>query len=187
MASADTNQRTPRKPSDEATEEQLRLANEQGHQYKVALEHMTNKVADDGGEVAAGDYLVGYAVEKAEGMYMFHDGSLEWHEPAKDENVHIEVAVRDGADGRFLPGLDVQVTVLDGEGKEIGTHKQPFLWHPWLFHYGRNWHVPGDGTYKLKVRIEPPTFMRHDRENGKRYTKPEVVEFDRVSIETGQE
>ncbi|MBW3590975.1 MAG: iron transporter [Actinobacteria bacterium] len=187
MASTQTKPRTPREPSDEATEEQLRLANEQGHQYKKALEHMTEKVADDGGEVAVGDYLVAYAVEKAEGMYMSRGGELEWQEPAEDENAHIEIAVRDGADGRFLPGLEVQVTVLDAEGKEVGTHMQPFLWHPWLFHYGRNWHVPGDGTYGLRVRIEPPTFMRHDRKNGKRYTQPEVVEFNRVRIETGQE
>lgn len=186
MARTETEQRPPREPSDEATREQLQLATEQGHQYKVALEHMTKKVADDGGEVAVGDYLVGYAVEKAEGMWMWHNGKLEWQEPS-DENAHIEIAVRDGADGRFIPGLDVQVTLLDSDGEEIGTHTQPFLWHPWLYHYGRNWQVPGDGTYRLRVSIEPPRFMRHDEKNGKRYEKRETVEFDNVRIKTGQE
>lgn len=61
-----------------------------------------------------------------------------------------------------------------------------FLWHPWLYHYGRNWTVPRDGTYGLRVRIEPPDFPRHDKENGLRYREPVEVVFDGVHIETGQ-
>lgn len=68
----------------------------------------------------------------------------------------------------------------------MGTHAQPFLWHPWLFHYGRNWQVPGDGEYTLRVRIEPPTFHRHDKRNGLRYAEPVEVEFRGVQLETGQ-
>jgi hypothetical protein len=36
------------------------------------------------------------------------------------------------------------------------------------------------------VRIEAPNFMRHDKLNGKRFTKPATVEFEKVKIETGQ-
>lgn len=36
--------------------------------YRRALEHMASVVADDGGTQLAGDYLVGYAIEEAEGM-----------------------------------------------------------------------------------------------------------------------
>lgn len=53
----------------EATAKQLDLARAQGEAYGNALTYMTGTVADDGGEQRAGDYLVGYAVEKAEGMY----------------------------------------------------------------------------------------------------------------------
>jgi hypothetical protein len=53
------------------------------------------------------------------------------------------------------------------------------LWHPWIYHYGRNWEVPGEGDYTVHVRIEAPTFMRHDHENGKRYAKPVEVAFTR--------
>jgi uncharacterized protein involved in high-affinity Fe2+ transport len=67
----------------------------------------------------------------------------------------------------------------------MGTHQVPFLWHPWLYHYGRNWQLPGDGEYTMRVRINAPTFMRHDPENGIRYAEPVEVEFDSVKIETG--
>jgi hypothetical protein len=170
--------------SDEANQEQLRLAKEQGQAFQKALAHMTQKEAH-GAEKPAGDYLVSYAVEHAEGMYHFHEGQLHWQEP-QDENVHLEIVVRDGADGRFIPGLTVYATLMDSAGRKVGSHLQPFLWHPWLYHYGRNWQVPGDGEYILRVRVEPPHFMRHDKLNGKRFTEPTEVEFAHVKIETGQ-
>ncbi len=77
-------------------------------------------------------------------------------------------------------------TLIDADGNIIATHPQPFLWHPWLYHYGRNWEVPGDGTYTLRVRIDPPMFMRHDSTNGKRYAERVEIEFKNVKIETGQ-
>ena len=175
----------PMRSSEEATQEQLKLAKAQGEAMQQALEHMIQKEADDGAEKRAGDYLVGYAVEEAEGMYHLHAGELQWHEP-EEENVHVEVSVRDGADGRFVPGLTVYATLIDRAGRKVGTHQQPFLWHPWLYHYGRNWRVPGDGEYTLQVHIEPPTFHRHDKINGKRYVEPVEVEFTGVKIKTGQ-
>lgn len=175
----------PMEASDEATGEQLQLARDQGRALRRALEHMTGKEADDGALTRAGDYLVACAVEEAEGMWQMRDGSLEWTEP-EDENVHVEVAVCDGADGRFIPGLEVTLTLVDEGGREVGTHPQPFLWHPWLYHYGRNWKVPGDGRYTLRVRIEPPAFGRHDRKNGRRFAEPVEVEFPGVEIQTGE-
>lgn len=46
-----------------------------------------------------------------------NSGTLEWEEP-EEENIHIEISVRDKADGRLIPGLDVDLTVIDEEGKE---------------------------------------------------------------------
>lgn len=171
--------------SDESTMDQLRLARAQGEAFGSAVKMMTSKEAQ-GAEAEAGDMLIGWAVEHAEGMYHWMNGELVWQNPAEDENAHIEIVVRDRHDGRFVPGLTVTVSVLDPNGNQVGTHEQPFLWHPWLYHYGRNWSVPGDGSYKLAVLVEPPTFMRHDKENGKRYDRPVEVEFDNVRIETGQ-
>lgn len=172
------------KPSDEASSEEIKLAQEQGEAMRHAVQYMTQKEAH-GAVKPAGDYLVGYAVEKAEGLYTLRDGTLQWQEP-EQENVHVEVAVLDGSNGRFVPALTVHATLIDSNGQEIGTHLQPFLWHPWLYHYGRNWRVPGDGVYTLKVRIDVPDFPRHDKINGKRFAEPVEVEFTNISIQTGQ-
>lgn len=177
----------PMESSDEATQEQLEMAKAQGEAYVSALNHMAQEEADDGGEKRAGDYIVAYAVEKAEGMYHLGEdnGELEWQEPG-DANCHIEISVRDAADNRFIPGLNVQLRVIQSNGDDVGLHQQPMLWHPWLYHYGRNWTVPSDGEYTLEVHIEAPDFGRHDKKNGKRYAKDVDVRFENVTIKTGQ-
>jgi hypothetical protein len=177
--------RPPARASDEATSEQLKMAREQGRVLGDAAQEMMQEEAT-GEAIRAGDYVVGYAVEEAEGMYHSMGGRLMWHDPAEDENLHVEVVVRDGADGRFIPTLDVTVTVLDPQGNDLGTHEQPFMWYPWLYHYGRNWVVPSDGAYTIRVHIEPPSFMRHDRTNGLRYQEPVDVVFEDVKVETGR-
>jgi hypothetical protein len=172
--------------TDEASAEQLDAARAQGEAYGRALRLMTGKIADDGGERRAGDYLIGYAVERAEGMYRWTGDGVEWTEPG-DDNCHVEVSVRDAGDGRFVPDCRVTVTLGAADGTGIGTHEQPMLWHPMLYHYGRNWRVPGDGRYTLRIRVDPPTFMRHDEVNGRRFLEPVEVEFTDVEITTGQD
>ena len=176
----------PMKPSDEASRLQLGLARAQGVTYAAAVKHMATLVADDGREVQKGDYLIAYAVEKAEGMYHLRAGKLHWMEPKRD-NLHVEVVVRDAADGRFIPGLKVFATLTAPDGRVVGTHEQPYLWHPWLYHYGRNWKVPGDGMYTLRVKFDAPTYHRHDKLNGRRFAKGAEVEFKRVEVKAGRE
>lgn len=167
----------PMKASEESTKEQLDLARKQGEAYAAAVQAMNEESGAD--ITRAGEYEVGIVVEDAEGMYHLEgEGNLVWKEPTT-ENAHIEVAVRDAADGRFIPGLTVAVTVTSADGTKVGTHEQPFLWHPWLYHYGRNWEVPGEGDYTIHVRIAAPQFMRHDHENGKRFANAVEVEFNR--------
>lgn len=166
----------PMQPSEESTADQLDLGRRQGDAYAAALKAMDK---ESGADIRrAGEYEIAVVVENAEGMYHLRDGELVWEEPA-DENAHVEVAVRDAADGRFIPGLTVTVTLTGPDGQEVGTWQQPFLWHPWLYHYGRNWHVPGEGDYRIHVHIGTPTFMRHDHNNGKRYGRPVDVEIAR--------
>lgn len=172
--------------SDEGDARGLELGRAEGEAFGRILKHMLEDVADGGKEIESGDYLIAYAVEKAEGMYVPTNGNLEWQAPEK-ENIHIEVAVRDKADGRLIPGLDISVTVLDAKGRQIGTHQHPLLWHPYLYHYGRNWHVPGDGTYSLRVRFPAPQFHRHDKKNGNRFAKGADVTFEGVRLKTGKE
>ncbi|HET8997253.1 MAG TPA: iron transporter [Acetobacteraceae bacterium] len=172
------------RPSDEATAPQLTLAQKQGEAFGRALQAMS-EMDSHGRAQRAGDYLVGYEVEEAEGMYVPDGNGLLWSEP-QQENAHLEVVVRDADDGRFVPGLKVHARLMDAGGKEVGAHELPFLWHPWLFHYGRNLQVPKDGTYSLHIHIDPPQFPRHDKVNGKRYASPVDVHFDQVQVETGQ-
>lgn len=179
--------RPPMDPSSkEASPAQLEAARAEGEAFGNAVRLMVDKVADTGGKQRGGDYEIGFALEKAEGMYELSDGELRWLEP-DEENLHVEVVVRDGADGRFVPGLDGSVTLTAEDGTDVGTHRQPFLWHPMLYHYGRNWKVPGDGRYTLKVRVEPAPFMRHDRKNGRRYAGPVEVTFRDVEVNTGRD
>lgn len=172
--------------SSEADEPQLDHARAEGQAYGRSLSYMTGEVAKDGGEQAAGQYLIGYAIEDAEGMYHFHDGELRWHNP-QGENVHVEVTVRDAADGRFVPAVRVQATLVTPGGEELGPYEQSLVWHPMLYHYARNWTVPTDGEYTLRVHVDPPTFMRHDEINGRRFTEPVDAEFTGVRIERGAE
>jgi hypothetical protein len=169
--------------SHETDSKEQKLAKDQGESFEKAVNQMGQK--DPHAQKRAGDYIVVYAIEKAEGLYFLEGGKLVWKNPTV-ENTHIEIVVRDAADGRFIPGLDVTVTLIDQNGKEIGTNKQPFLWHPWLYHYGLDWSVPQSGNYSMKVHIDAPVFPRHDKKNGKRYAEPVDVEFYEVKVETGQ-
>jgi Fe2+ transport protein len=84
-----------------------------------------------------------------------------------------------------VPDLDIALTLLDSD-RELFTTAVPFLWHPYLYHYGTNARVPGEGPYAVRVRIDPPTFMRHDPVNGKRYAEPVDVVFEGLRFTPGR-
>ena len=170
--------------SDESSRGEIVLGKAEGSAYGGALAYLSKMEASDSGDQSAGDYIVAYAIEDGEGLYEMRNGKLQWTEKP-DENCHIEVAVRSAADGRFIPGLNVTATLLDSNGDDLGTHQLPFLWHPWIYHYRRNWSVPSDGDYRLRVHVDPPAFPRHDRVNGKRFLDPVNLEF-RIRIKTGR-
>lgn len=87
-------------------------------------------------------------------MYHLEDGELVWHNPG-DTNAHVEVVVCDAADG-FVPGLSVTATLVTPGGKELGPYPEELVWHPMLYHYARNWDLPEDGGYTLRVHVDPP-------------------------------
>lgn len=176
----------PARTTSEAVDQRhLDLARGEGEAYQRSLRHMVEDVAHSGAMKDAGDYVVGIAQEEAEGTYQLQDGDLEFVEPTA-ENCHLEVAVADAADGRFVPHLSVSAEISKEDGETVGPVDLPFLWHPGLYHYGANLTVPGDGTYDVLVRIEPPTFGRHDRKNGDRYAEPVDVRFEDVDVRCGQ-
>jgi uncharacterized protein involved in high-affinity Fe2+ transport len=176
----------PMRESNEAEPDQLEVARAEGDAYGRALRAMDE---ESGATLQrAGQYVVAFVQEEAEGMYALEDGGLVWREAPKAANAHLEIAVADAADGRFVPGLDVTLALVeesDGE-RELFVTEMPFLWHPFLYHYGRNVRVPGEGPYTVRVRIEPPRFMRHDPVNGKRYAQPVDVVFAHQRFELGR-
>jgi hypothetical protein len=166
----------------------LELARRQGLSLERALSTMLYDVAVDGHEIRVGDYQVAYAVEYAEGFWYPHGEGLTYHYGAEEStrhNAHVEVAVRDVATGRLLTELPITATLLF-EKKMLGSKQEWLMWHPWLYHYGRNWRVPHGGTYGLRVELGPPRCnLRFDLGA---YPEPRsvVVDFDRVQIEPGQ-
>jgi hypothetical protein len=177
--------RPPHKPSDEADRTQLKQAKKEGAAYVEAVKYMAEEVADGGGTARAGDYLVGWAQERAEGMYHLTGGKLVWMEPPANANCHLEIVVTDAVDKRFIPYLEIDCT-LTGNGKSLKVRPQ-FLWHPGLYHYGANIHLPGDGKYDLRVEIKAPTFHRHDKINGTRFATDVQVTFTGIDVTTGRE
>lgn len=173
-------------PSDEVDERHLELAQQAGDAYQQAAKHMIQEVAETGAKTEAGDYIVGFAQEEAEGMYRMKDGDLTWEDPSENENCHLEVMVASSADGRFLPGLSVRATLKDDEGNTVGPKEIPFVWHLGIYHYGRNLKLPGDGIYTITVEIDPPEWPRHDEQNGDRYAESVEEQFEDVQIKTGQ-
>lgn len=172
-------------PSEAADQRHLELAHGEGEAYQRSLRHLIEDVAHSGDQQQAGDYVVGFAQEPAEGLYHHRDGDLEFLEPTA-ENCHVAVAVADAVDGRFVPTLPVSVTLRSGDGEEVGPVDLPFVWHPGVYHYGANVAVPGDGVYDLRVEIGPAEFQRHDQENGDRYAEPVEVLFEDVDVKCGQ-
>ena len=171
--------------SDESTLTEIGVGKAEGAAYAGALKYLTTMEASDSGQQEIGDYLIAYSIENAEGLYHMESGQLVWHEP-KEENCHLEIAVCNAADGRFLPGLKVHAKLTESAtGKSIGDYELPFLWHPWVYHYGKNLAIPRDEKYKLNVHVDAPDFARHDRVNGRRFHDALDATFE-ITIKTGR-
>ena len=179
---------TKNKPLSELMEAEQGLAKLPGDAYTHTLKDMY-KQATDGKDQVVGDYFVACAIEYAEGWWLYKGDQFRYaseNDMSGKTNGHLEVAVCDAKTIRFLPDLDVTATVLDDRGNKVGTMNEPFMWHPWLYHYGENWRVPKTGHYKVHVHFEPPSYRRYGKTYGKQFTKPEDLDFDDMVIKTGQ-
>ena len=163
------------------------LARREGEALERPLLEMFSSVAVNGEQTRVGDYLVVVAVERAEGYWMPMGKDVGYNiveSQSAAHNAHVEVGVRDANTGRFLPGLDLRATVLRG-GREVGTKHEPFMWHPWIHHYGENWRVPGTGRYAVRVHAAPPPFRRYGRA-ATFFTAPLDLTVDGLRFVTGQ-
>jgi hypothetical protein len=159
------------------------------------------KQANAGARKDVADMAVVYAVEYAEAYWEFRDGKFRYaieNENSSHRNAHVEIAPRDALTGNFLPAVEVTATLIGpdgaippsvddrGQGGPTRPGNVPLMWHSWLYHYGENWRVPKAGSYKLRVHVEAPTSRRYGKASGNRLASPVDVEFDDVTIKTGQ-
>lgn len=175
------------KPFSEAMEAQKVLSRGAGRAYAHTLQGMY-KQANDGRDTLLGDYKVVYAVEYAEGFWDFEHGRFRYrveNELSGKTNAHVEVAVLDAKTGRFMHNLNVRATLIK-DGKQLGTESEPFMWHPWLYHYGKNWRVPSAGTYVIHIHFDAPAYRRYGRTDGRQFAAAGNVSFGNVKIKTGQ-
>ncbi|MDQ2889421.1 MAG: iron transporter [Gemmatimonadota bacterium] len=146
--------------------ESVRLANREAEildgQIAEAL-RSDGEAGAHGLEVRSGDYRVAVTVQAARGYWQVRAGTLTYvrTDTSVGPAAHIGVTVRDAETGRFIPGLKVRATLLDARGREIDTYAMPFMWHPWLNHYGLNVAVPGQGRYTVHVHADAPGFRRY--------------------------
>jgi uncharacterized protein involved in high-affinity Fe2+ transport len=163
------------------------LSRREGAALERPLLEMFSSVAVNGEQTRAGDYLVVVAVERAEGYWMPMGKDIAYNiveSQSAAHNGHVEVGVRDARTGRFLPGLNLTATVLDGD-RTIGTKHEPFMWHPWIHHYGENWRIPRTGRYSVRVHADPPPFRRYGR-SATFFTAPVDLRVDGLRFVTGQ-
>lgn len=164
-------------------ETKIKLAEQQGSAFQEAVDYLKEIVAGYQEQVVD-DYIVTVCAEEAEGMYHLEDGELTWEDPAEGLNAHLEIIIQDADDKRFIPQLDV-VATLYSEDQEMEQEKQhPFLWHPYVFHYGANWKIPKEGNYSVEVKISAPRFHRHDVVKGKKYPRQVTLHFGNLKMET---
>ena len=161
------------------------LALKQGKAYEDALNYM--KGLTNASSTETGDYIVTFAAEGAEGMYLMQRNlGLRWIIPNEKENQHLEIAVQDKLDLRFIPELDVKIFLKDKNRKIVSSKKLPFLWHPFLYHYGANVSIPKEGKYDVRVFISGAKFGRHDENKGRKYEKDIKVSIGSVFLKPGK-
>ncbi len=169
-------------------EQQQTMAAKAGEAYSNTLQAMY-KQANDGSDTISGDYFMAYAIEYSEGYWYVKDDKLIYktdNEMSAEHNGHVEVSVRDAKTKRFMHDLNVTASLYEPDGSRIGTQKEMFMWHPWLYHYGKNWRVPKGNTYRLAVHIDPPAYRRYGQTTGNQFSHPLDMTFNNVLIKTGQ-
>lgn len=157
--------------SNEATKRQLKDARAEGDSVEKCTQWIVSKAEDAAGVVRAGEYKIVYAVTAPEGWYEFSNNAVKWKEPVEGLKAHLYLFILDGADGRIVPSLDVHTTLINSKGNVVDDRALPYAWIPMINGYADNIHLSGNDDYTLQIKIQPPTFHRHDPYNGDRFTQ----------------
>lgn len=136
-------------------------------QYTV----LEQEIKDAGGETTVGPWRIAYIVEAAEPWYHTDNGQQHFREPASGETHHIEIIPIEAATGRIIPNVPIHVEVVDATGTVVDGKDLNFYYAE-FFHYANNFAIPKPGSYTLRAKLEPPTFLRH----GERGEQPALAD-----------
>ena len=167
----------------------INLARREGEVVDRPLSDMLHSTGVSGSEVSSGGYKVAVVIQRSRGYWEARDRRLGYVDLDRSlgPSVHIDVSIRDVTTGRFVPGLRVRASILNSRKKEIDTYAMPFMWHPWMNHYGLNVPEPGPGRYTIRVRADGPAFRRYGSTALKKFNRPIDVEVRDVRfVTTGQ-
>ena len=167
--------------------EDLRLAMLQGKGDSAILDWVLANSGPVKEQIEAGMFRVLYTVTPAEGWWeKAGGGKLAWHE-APVNQVHLRIFVADRSDGRLVPGLSLEATLIDANGNEQAL-PVAFGWYPLVNAYGGNIPVT-DGSYRLRVRIAFPEMREaqpaatgEQLARGEGLARITVAEFPAVTI-----
>jgi uncharacterized protein involved in high-affinity Fe2+ transport len=166
----------------------IALASHEGEVVDMQIARALHGGDERGAEVRKGDYRVAVVIQSVRGHWQMQHGTLSYI--AADTSVgpaaHLDVSIRDAATGRLIPDIDVRATILNSKNKEIDTYTMPFMWHPWMNHYGLNVPVPGSGRYTIRVRADAPAFRRYGSAALRKFNKPIDVEIRGVRFVKAQ-
>jgi len=168
--------------------EAVNLSRAEGGAIDHPLAELLRSVGTSGSQERSGDYRVAVIVRHGRGAWKSRNGKLGYEAP--DANIgpvsHIDVIIRDAVTGRFIPGLKVRVTVLNARKREIDTYSLPFMWHPWLNHYGLNIPDPGKGRYTIRVHADAPALRRYGSTALRKFNKPVDASIRNIRFDTDE-
>lgn len=157
--------------SNEATFGQLAFARAEGDSVDKCITWLLQQPSSTSGQLKAGEYQISYMLTAPEGWYEYNNNAVTWESP-QHANAHFWLFVQDGADGRIVPPLDIELTVRATDGSLISRKRLPFAWMPLVNGYGDNVYLSQNGAYTFIINIAPPAYRRHDPYNGDRFIKP---------------
>ena len=133
--------------------EATQLLRQQGRADSAILDWVLAHSGPIHADVHAGELRVAFTISPAEGWWdKAGDGKLAWHD-APAGNVHLRIFVADSA-GRLVPDLSLRATLVDAFGNEQSVPVD-FGWYPLVNAYGGNVPIDTDGSYTLRVTIDP--------------------------------
>jgi hypothetical protein len=161
-------------PGNRGTEEQLRLAQQQGKADTAVLDWVLANSGQLKGDTRAGQMRIAFTITPAEGWWdKAGEGKLAWHD-APDDNVHLRIFILDLVDGRIIPGLNVRATLTDANGNKQSVPVD-FGWYPLMNAYGGNVPMDTDSSYTLRVTVDPLSPGQH-------FERTTIAEFPPVQI-----